>query len=76
MVFKDLSMWALDVSLIGRHCMVMNLPSNPSIRNQGSCLPSVVDHERRVLNQVKRALTRRNLESMQIQLYLFSAWKI
>jgi hypothetical protein len=56
--------------------MVMNLPSNPSIRNQGSFLPSVVDHERRVLNQVKRALTRRNLESMQIQLYLFSAWKI
>jgi len=64
MVFKDLSMWVLDVSLTGRHCMVMNLPSNPSIRNQACCLHSVVDHERRVLNQAKRDLTRRNLESM------------
>lgn len=64
MAFKVLFMWVLDVSSTGQLYMVMNLHLSLSIENQGCYLHSLVVHERRIQNRVKRALIGRNPASM------------
>lgn len=76
MEFKVLFMLVRDVSSIELPCMVTNLLLSQSTGKLESYLLSVVDQERRVQSQVKRALTRRNLASMWTPPCRFSVWKI
>lgn len=72
MAFKDQFMWVLDVSLIEQHYMVMNLHSNLRTKKMGFSHPSAAGQGRKLLDQVKKALTKRNLASIWIPRFQYS----